>query len=491
MRDAERVRWRVGFGASIEVERDGQPYRFRTRQQLLLLARMAIEPDRDLDPVEAAALLWPDASPSNARAYLRRATMELRAAGLELVTTDGGLSIGEAQVQSDFADAAVSGVLGASGEKLAPHWEFPMLAEIRRQVRLHARKASEAPPPSPDRDGGRFILSLLGESLLQHDPARAMALVAAHRYDFYTKAPEADLVRFLQRLRHAVPKPSADKIAVTCIMAGILAIQTQYGAANDLYREAIRDAQALEEHALLARALSMRFGVLLELRDWPAAKDTVDRAIEAAERGGQATDLAFAYCARGGYEAQTGAYEAAVKSYTIAIGHADPGPHRDTARHNLAFVWGVLGSPMDDPPAMVDEPPYAGSHLPGGQAYELFSLGIGHGRYRDAARGAAGALSFAADGNMERLIAIHLDNAGIAFAKLGHCAEAAACVRLGTRLRFLLGHRRSRMEYEALRRHMASDYFGPDVREWTEKWRSADPGTTAYRVAARLRLAAG
>jgi tetratricopeptide (TPR) repeat protein len=450
---------------------------------------MAIEPERDLDPTEAASLLWPEASPGNARAYLRRAVMELRAAGLELVSTEGGLSIAQARVTSDFEDAAVSGVLGTAGEKLAPHWEFPMLDEIRRLVRTRVRKAGVAAPP-PEASGDAFVLALLGDALIRHAPEQALALVAAHRYDFYTKAPEPDLLRFLQRLRQAVPQASADKVAVMCVMAGISAIQTQYHAADELYREAIRDAEALGEHALLARALAMRFGVQFELRDWAAAKDSVDRAIVAAERGGQAADIAFALNARASYLSHTGSYDEAIASYQAAIAHAEPGPHRDIPRHNLAFVWGVLGGAMADPPAMVEEPPYAGTHLPGGQAYEFFSLGIGHRRYRDAARGAAGALSLAAEGGMERLVAINLDNAAIAFVKLGHPGEAAACVRLGTRLRFLLGHRRSRMEYDALRRHVNARYFGPGAREWVEDWRSPDPHTTAYRVAARLRLAA-
>lgn len=488
-KSVEARRWGVRYGPTIGVERDDEPFRFRIRQQLLLLARLAAEPGRSLDRATAAQLLWPDAEPSLARTYLRRSVMELRTAGVPLVSVEDGLSIEGATVESNFDDAAASGALGAEGERLAAGWDSPMAEELRRLVRSRARKLGLVKPVSTPQDGDRFVLALLGEALLTYDPRKAMALVAGHRYDFYTKAPEPDLLRFFHRLCDAVPEPSADKIAVMCVMAGITSIQTFYRAADELYLRAIHDAKALDERTLLARALAMRFGVLSELRDWTGARETVDQAVSVARETGDSTAIAFALAARAGYEVQTGSYDAAAASYDEAIEHAEPGPHRDIARHNLAFVWGVLGGRLKEAPAMVDEPHYEGTHLPGGQAHELFALGIGHRRYADAARGAAGALSFAAEGGMERLVAIGLDNAAIAFAKLGHASEAAAAVRVGTRLRLLLEHRRSPMEHEALRRHVTTGYFGVAPREWETLWRSPDPATTAYRVAARLRLA--
>ena len=486
------AKWAMKFGGALEMERDGQPYRFRTRQQLLLMARLVAEPGRALDRAEGAALLWPDAETSPSRAYLRRAVMELRAAGLEVVSTEDGLSIADGLVESDFEDAAASGVLGTKGEELARGWDAPMLDEIRRLVQARARKSGTGKSMArSEMDADRFVLSLLGEALLTHAPGTAMSLVAGHRYDFYTKAPEPDLLRFLQRLCEAAPEPTADRVAVICVMAGISSIETLYLAADGLYLQAIRDAEFLGEAALLARAHAMRCGTLIELRDWATAREAATHAVEIAVRTDDSTAIAFSLAARAAYEWHVGEYDASVQSYLGAIEHAEPGPHRDIARTNLSFVWGVLGGKMDLPPEMPGTAHYEGTHLPGGLSYELFSLGIGHGRYKDAARGAAGALSFAAEGGMERLIAIGLDNAGIAFAKLGQPNEAAACVRLGTRLRLLLEHSRSPMEDDALRRHMTRGYFGAGVREWEEKWRSSDPGTTAYRVAARLRLAAG
>lgn len=483
--------WRLHFGENLEVERDGEPFRFRTRQQLLLVARLAVEPRETLDRAELASLLWPEADMSDARAYLRRAVMEMRAAGLDLTATDGRLSLEGRPLDSDFLDVATSGILGAGGERLAPGWTSPMLDEVRRLVRARGRKASDGRTgPSSHLDGDHFVLSLLGESLLTHDPRKAMALVAGHRYEFYTKAPEPDLLRFFHRLCDLVPEPSADRIAVMCVMAGISAIQTLYGAANDLYLRAIEDAEALGESALLARAHAMRCGMKVELRDWDEAKAAADRSVAIAAESGDSAGIAFSLAARAAYRWHVGEYDAAAQDYVSAIHHAEPGPHRDIARHNLAFVWGVLGGHLDELPAMPEKIRYEGTHLPGGQNYELFSLGIGHGRYREAARGAAGALSLAADGGMERLIAIGLDNAGIAFAKLGYADESAACIRLGTRLRLLLRHKRSPMEDDALRRHVTTGYFGAATHEWEERWKSSDPGGTAYRVAARLRLAA-
>lgn len=488
------VLWRVRFVPVLEAERGGEAHRLRTRQQLLLLARLAAEPGTPLDRAEAAEALWPDAESDLARTYLRRAVMEMRHAGIEIVSTEAGLAIPPGRVESDFEDAAASGALGSEGERLAPGWESPMLDSIRRLIQARARKVrgpKPPPKPSPEMDASRFVLSLLGEALVAYDPARAMALVAAHRYDFYTKAPEPDLLAFFHRLCKAAPEPSADRVAVMCVMAGISSIQTLYHAANELYLQAIRDAAALEEGALLARAHAMRCGTLIELRQWSEAEEAAEQSVEIAKQSGDSPGIAFSLAARASYEWHVGLYDESVQSYLAAIEHAEPGPHRDNARHNLSFVWGVLGGRMETPPVMVEEPEYAGTHLPGSRFYELFSLGIGYARYRDAARGAAGALSLAADGGMERLIAIGLDNASIAFARLGHTGEAAACVRLSTRLRFLLSHRRSPMEYDALRRHVPGRYFGPGVQEWENKWRSPDPGTTAHRVAARLRLAAG
>lgn len=490
-KDRTGFRWRLRFGASLEVERDGEPFRFRTRQQLLLLARLVADAREPLDRAGAARLLWPEAEASHARTYLRRAVMEMRAAGVALRSSDEGLTLDETTIESDFEDAAASGSLGAAGERLAPGWESPMLDEIRALVRRRARRTSGAPASSnAEEDADRAVLSLLGAAVLAYSPGTAMALVAAHRYDFYTKAPEPDLLRFLNRLCDLVREPSADRIAVLCVTAGISSVETLYTAADALYREAIAEAETLGEAALLARALAMRCGTLVELRDWPRAKDAAERAVTIARETGDPTAIAFSLAARAAYEWHIGLYDEAVESYRAAIDLAEPGAHRDIARHNQAFVWGVLGGRLEPPPQMPTQTHYDGVHLPGGQAYELFSLGIGHGRYREAARGAAGALSFAADGGMERLVAINLDNAGIAFAKLGLMGEAAACVRLGTRLRRLLDHVRSPMEHDALRRHLDGDYFAPGVDEWRERWRSDEPVVTAYRVAARLRLVA-
>ena len=72
---------------------------------------------------ETASLLWPEASRANALAYLRRAVMELREAGIDVVATQDDLSIEPNAVLCEMNEPSRAVLEGV---------EHPVADEIRR-----------------------------------------------------------------------------------------------------------------------------------------------------------------------------------------------------------------------------------------------------------------------------------------------------------------------------------------------------------------------
>lgn len=467
----------IGLFGGLRVERDGHPVRFRTVQQGLLLARLALA-EGSLERSELAASLWPQAERENALAYLRRSVMELRKAGIEIVAPGSRLSLDPHSFDCDVHDLlhAVEGTFSLlPSAAVLGDLEHPAADEIRERIGhlLHERQREKAAPPPVAAKGISDLNRWLWEALLRERPEVVSTLLSQHAVELVYEFPSEPLLEVALQTLQANPPLGAARATVRHVAARSAHVLTRYTLAERLYREALADAEAIgnREDALRIRA-QLAF-LYMERRQWGESRALFMRCCEEADALGTPDAIEAAHTNFAGLLWHLLEFDASVKSYLRAIEVAPP-LKRIVPVANLAYLWGVFGVP---PGMDFTELPEASNDGYRGLAeiYLQFSCGMGDHDAVRASVGAARLVELTAKSGMERLFCVAVDCAAMALARMGRPERAAACVRLGSRVRRDVDHRRSPGECLAIRRNVAPPYHGPDVAAAADELRSDDP----------------
>ena len=465
--------WRVEIDGPLRVRRGDESFHPRTRHQRLLLLRLAAGGAMGIDREATATMLWPDAERPYQSAYLRRAIMELRRAGLP--------------IESDGARLAVASgalALGNAGnpEAILSDVEHPIADEIRRTY-------PAKPPVEIVRSDSERLMLWIGETLVREHPEIAVEMLARHGQALIATLPPEPLLSLFLRALEASVVAGASRADVIRLAAQEAMYLTRYGQAERLARWAVEECRALDSEALLAVALASLAFLQMERRRWPEALENGRLAAELARRTGHGDALAVALNGYAGIQWHTLRFEEALADYAVAYeATGDPGIRLRIAA-NVALVVGVYGKtalfsldPPDGPCEGIGAVLLAECNL-------RIGYGLAHDRPDLVVRGCARLLRIASASGMDRLFCLALDYAAYAFARFGRRAEAVACVRIGSAQRLAVGHHRSPAESLAIRLHVRPPYFGPEIETLCGGFAPGDPALCAERVAARLERA--
>ncbi|RYG49612.1 hypothetical protein EON79_00695 [bacterium] len=481
--------WRVELLGPLRVSRDGHAVKLRTLQQGLLLAHLATG-EGPLDRSETAASLWPEAERENALAYLRRAIMELRKTGIEIETPPGQISVDHRSFSSDIDELLrlpPDSFSMRPGVRLLDGADHPAADEIR--IRLQSllikgqRRAAKKPGFEPS--GREALNAWLGETLVRERPEIAIRLMEDNMPAMvggFAMEPILDLCLNTIESAQTVDPPL---IAIQGLAARLAQMLTRYSLAEKLHRRCIEDAESLGRIELAIRSLANLAFLQMELRRWPEAKATALRSVEEADRTGNVPAIETAHANLAGIQWHLGEFEDSVRNYRTAIEVA-PEERRLTHIANLAYVEGVFGIPagMDFRPSLrtFDDESYQTI----ADGYLRFACGMIDDDAVEAALGARLLVESTSKGTLDRLLCIALDCAAMALARLGRHDRAAACVRVGTRVRNDVAHARSPGEAIAIRRNVPTPYFGPGVARVLEGLDSDEPSRLGRAVIALL-----
>ncbi|RYG31306.1 hypothetical protein EON81_23180, partial [bacterium] len=170
--------WRLELIGPLQVLRDGQAVKLRTTQQGLLLVTLATA-EGPVDRAETAEALWPGAERENALAYLRRAIMELRKAGVEIETPPGQISVDRRSLSSDVGELLKQPSDSFSlrpGVRLLEGVDHPAADDIRIRLQGHLLKGQRrsAKKPATETDAREALYAWLGEVLVRDRPEVAV-----------------------------------------------------------------------------------------------------------------------------------------------------------------------------------------------------------------------------------------------------------------------------------------------------------------------------
>lgn len=477
------------------VLRDGDPLKLRTRQQALLLARLIVNGERPLDRDAIAESLWPEAEPENARAYLRRAVGELRGHGFDLRTERGTLLLIATNLTSDLAEARVVKEIRhvlLGDEAVLVGFDHPVADEIRAMLlREFARNQSRGRPSTNRPESARAdSWSWLGKRFLQNSPEAALELVVGSWGLVSMALPPEELLQFLTNVLAANPEDTPDRRRLAGYAGYAASLLTRYGEAERLCLEAVESPGTRDSSRASAYAYSVLTMVMLETRQWERGKVYGLRAAETASRTGDPASISLARNNLAGIQWHRLEFEASAENYRLAV-EATTGPpllanSSLVARANAAFLRAVyeieIGFEIEPPKEMRFPQGYGG--VP--ENYLRFGLAFGRKEVHAAAEASALLLEHVATEHMERYLTVALDIAAFSFALGEMPTEAAACVRLGSRLRYALAHKRSPAEALAVRRHVRTSLFESPIARLVEAWWSDDLQTMARRIADRL-----
>lgn len=475
------ARWTVQLVGPLAILRDGVPVKLRTRQQALLLARLVVHAPAAIDRSETAGLLWPDAFRSNALAYLRRSAMELRKLGIDVSATRDELSLEAEAVECDLFDPN----LGT--RTLLKGIEHPIADEIREIAARRWKRIVAPAPPSGATNGAEAAL-LAG--LMSERPDVALEMMARVGPAIVAQRPPSEVLPLCERTLDASAGESPARAMVLLIAGRAAMLLTRYGLAERYFGEGRRIARLHGDDRLVTRILTVHAFMLLETRQWDAALDMANRAVQQVETLGDPDLASLAHGSLASILWHRLDFERAAEHYRIAERRATTEGLRATPRANLAYLWAVFGVTFDAPADIPIPGPREVGHHGAQEAYLLFSLHLGAQRLGEAAVWAASLLDLTTAEGQERYLCVALDCAAIAFSARGQGAEAGATVRLGSRLRRSLDHGRSPAERLAIRRHVPGGYFAPATSAALAALDDLDPEKAGRRVASRLRVSA-
>lgn len=484
--------WSIQVFGALTIERGGEPYRPRIIHQGLLLARLCAHHPEPISRSETAELLWPDASREHASAYLRRALMELRKAGLDIATKGDLLSLEGNDVDCDLFQlmSSPSGTVWTlRPESALDGIEHPIAEEIRRIVASHAHRLSTGSAGveiSKHDPAVQNLLVGLGEYAVDAEPAMAFEFLAANRATTVTLSQPDAVFTLAQRLLSNLHEESAATLHVRIMVARIARIKTIYFTADRLLKEALELSQAIGDQEISVRAY-YEFSLLrMEQRDWESAREMAAKGLVAALDLNEPGLLSKAYNVVAGVEWQIGEYQRAVETFLLAYERSTLDHERGYVIGNLAYLWGVLGIDFELPDYQPKQEGQ-GNYEMVSNSYRLFATHYGKSDFEGAARYAAILIEVTGRNNMDRMTCVALDCAGIAFRALKKPFLAAACVRLSTRLRRQVNHSRSRMERDSIRLRAPGPFFGKEIAASEKELRSDDLAVVGERVSKLLR----
>jgi hypothetical protein len=473
------VEWRLQLNGALALYKGGAPFRLRTHQQALLLARLAAH-SHGIDRGETALLLWPEAGRANALAYLRRATMELRRVGLPVEADRERLWLDETLISTDLDVADQARVL--------KDIEHPIAHEIRGMVIRRSYGSQQAKPADQStivRSQSEAILAVIAETLIREHPEVALDLLNRHGLDLVLTSSLEPLLDILLRALAASDRLTVNRVGVTRLAGWVAILLTRYSLAERLLTQAEEGCRVLKEDGLRARLLGMLAFLNMERRDWPAALRLALRAIEAADVSDDADAIAAVHNNAAGIQWHLLQFDEAAKNYAIAYDAATVWGQRHSVLGNATLIWGLYGVPVHKTFEPTDFRDTAVGAAVGSEGIGQVGYGIGTGNAYYAALGCRRLLKHGGQG-LERYFCVALDLAAVTFARFGHPYEAAACVRICSRYRYRVGHARSPAEKLSIRRHVRTPLFGKEVAAIVEEIDSSDAAICAARVVRRI-----
>lgn len=488
------AQWRVEIVGPLRVLKDGAPQKLRTLQQSLLLARLVAGGGDPVERWSVAELLWPEALPKNATAYLRRALMELIAAGLGIESVGSGLRL-SADVETDVdllsGSPAVANRL-ASGTELLAGLQHPAAETIRAIMgrRLGRTPSASIATPTSEEPGTRKarLEQWLGDALLRSSPDVAIELAAQGAETLMLETPYEDILAFFTRILAAAPDPSPARLLLLAHAGRVAYHLTRYGQAESLLLEAEARGRETGDLAVLALALPAISRLMTETRQWARGAEFARRAVKIAERHGDRKQISVAYNNLGGIQFDLLQFEDAVQSYGTSLRAAEDAPplNRIVPLTNLATLWAIYGMDVSPPVPQFGDAQCHGGYAAAAEGHLQCMTGLGHGDLPGAVRGVLRILHIAAEDNLERLFAVAVDDATLAFIWAGYPEESAASYRIGSRLRVRISHPRSPAERFAGRRHLRPPLFGAGIAALIARWESDDLARIARNIGGRL-----
>ena len=477
----------------------GNTVRLRTRQQKLLLARLAIYRDSSISRSETAALLWPDVEQSRAMTYLRRAVMELRVLGLKLQSEGDRLMLDPGQILTDLDELSPDSdrfVLTSSHVQILEDLDHPIADEVREVVQdkvvemvaqYQEKLRKKAKPVRSEADG---VLTWLGDAIIKTRPDVALEILATQCANLaYNNPPEA-VLELLTRALTAAPAPTQHRVTVGMYAGYTAHVLTRYSLAEKLYLEAENDAESLGDIASQVRTFSALSFLRYELRDSAKALEYGGHALALAEQVDDDAAKSNAWGNHAGILWHLMDFEGSILNYHRAWTITQGAPTNLTHEANLAYLWAVFGC---DIPLEMDrslEVPESAGYVHLAWCYYVFSVAYGYRQVEKCLRVAADFVEMAGEQNVERLVCVAVDCAAFAFHLAGLPVESTACMRIGTNLRSELGHRRSPGEKHAVRRNIPGPYFSPEIAAYLPILKADDPVVTSRAISERLRHAA-
>lgn len=464
---------------------------------------------------ETAELLWPDADRELALTYLRKAIMELRRLGIEIVREGDRLRLDPLNAASDFEElqagirraqdrgdqAALRRLCSGLTETVVMEGvEHPIADEARAVVHdfvlgLSSRIVQAHEEPGDQPEG----LSWLGDAIVLERPDIAVELLARHGRQFAYKSPPDQVLALIQRTLSVCPTLTEDRLTLCLRGAWIAVTLTKYGTAKRLFEEVIRDCGKVGADQMVSAAYGGLTFMLLEQRAWEEGLDYGRRATAAADLTGNRFYQSVVYQNLGSIQWHMGDMESAVQNYCRAWEHtqADDYPQNpqfppaqemsEAISANITYIWAVFGADVE--PRYLPQAPieYGPRDLYIQRTYMNFGYAIGHNDARLAADSAGRFLEFVAANGMDRLICVGLDCCAIALARQSRLTEAAVALRLGSHIRRHISHSRSPAERAAMRRHVPAPYFSPEIESRLRPLLAQDAPEAAQSLARLLR----
>ncbi len=470
--------WKIELLGPLRVSRAGEEIRFRTRQQALLLALLAVQENASLGRSEIACRLWPDAQRENAMAYLRRAVMELRKLGIEIASPDGRLLLEPGSFESDLSSLDdETACLVAIDHSAA----VDVRAAIRR--RLDGRRAGATFGGERPADA---MATFLFDALIADDPEAAIRLLHHRATDLRTTFPPEPALDLCLRIRERCDLRSPEMVSVANLAAISAHALTRYGLAERLYKEAIEEARGLGHVPYEVRSMTSYALMLQATRRLGEAEETATRAVRLAEEAGATVQSGTARGNLASIQKERLDFESAEANYRIALDRAVSEVQVLVCQANLAAVHAFYGVGEGIAPEEIAPRRFAEGYAAIAESYLHFAQGFGRRSRQEALLNARRFVGVASGAGMERHLCIALDCAAMALALGQRREEAAACARLGSAVRLDIELRRSPSEALALRRHVPGPYFGPSVSSILRRLKAGDPAGIGSRVLALL-----
>ncbi len=452
--------WRIELVGPLRVVKDGRPHKLRTRHQALLLARLAAFAPEPISRAGTALLLWPEASREQGLAYLRRALMELRKAGINIHTDRLHVSLpsgaAECDLHEDLSRAARSVMEGI---------DHPIADEVRSLYREMTSESDsdELDSQSPIPAGPDSMFLWLGHTLVADHPEAALEVFSQHGRSLLLRHPPGLILDCMMRVLAASNTASIHRLQVLHHATLAANLLTRYGLANRLANEAVVASEEIGDHALRAAVLARAAFTKMEQRRWGETRTLIDSAVRASEMADDAALPPDFYINIAGIQWHLLQLDEAVSNYRKCIAISPPGFARLTAQANCTCLWSAYGADVPEDCLIEPDLDYEVGYSEVLKAFGNFSISYGRRETDNATAAVIRLMQAALNQNMERIFCIGLDCAAMVLVRKRLLPEASAVMRVATRVRRLVGNPRSPGERYMIRRNIPRPYSGCTV----------------------------